>query len=549
MLELRPYQRESLDALYAYWGEGGGNGLIVLPTGAGKALVIAALVREVLEQWPDLRIAIVTHSRELVDQNAKELRGYWPAAPIGIYSAGLGRRDMHSRVLFCGIQSVHNKVRKLGAFDLVIVDEAHLIPRSADTSYGRFLNDLRALTPDMRVVGLTATPYRLDSGRLDEGEERIFDQVVYDANVGDLIAQGYLSPLMSKATMLTLDVTGVAKRGGDYVAGALEAAVDQEAITREAVAEMVAYGHERKAWLAFCTGVKHAEHVRDEIRSHGITCEMVTGETPTGQREQIIAAFKAGRIRCLTSVSVLTTGFNVPSVDMLALLRPTQSCGLYVQIVGRALRNAPGKANALILDFGGLVRRFGPIDKLVPPKPGKGDGVAPIKECPNCQSICYAAAMVCDDCGHEFPPRETVLHEARADAQHAILSTDGPPWLTVTGMSFVRHRKAGGTDSLRAEFHCGLITHRVWVCLEHTGGARNMARRFWERLGGLSPIPATVDEGLARAEDELVWPNQIQAKQNGKYWEVIGYRFAAGEGWSSRALVEDLETEHLEAAE
>ncbi|MFC6747120.1 DEAD/DEAH box helicase [Methylobacterium persicinum] len=364
MLTLRDYQRDSLDALYAYWQDGGGNGLIVLPTGAGKALVIAALTSELLARWPDLRIGIVTHTRELVAQNFKELLGYWPAAPAGIYSAGLGRRDTRSRILFMSIQSVFRKVRQLGAFDVIIVDEAHLIPRSSDTSYGRFLADLRDLTPDMRVVGTTATPYRLDSGRLDEGDGAIFDRVVYDANVGDLIRESYLSPLVSKATFTQLDTTGVAKRGGDFVPGQLAAAVDHDHITRAAVAEMVQFGAERRAWLAFCAGVAHALHVRDAIREAGFTAETVTGETPAGERDRIIGAFKAGRIRCLTSVSVLTTGFNVPQVDMLALLRPTQSTGLYVQMVGRALRKAPGKTDALILDYAGCVKAHGPIDAI-----------------------------------------------------------------------------------------------------------------------------------------------------------------------------------------
>jgi DNA repair protein RadD len=191
VLTLRDYQRASLDALYAYWADGGGNGLIVLPTGAGKSLVIAALVHELLQGWPDLRICIVTHVRELIAQDFKELIGFWPGAPAGIYSAGLGQRDAHARILFCGIQSVWNKVGRLGAFDAVIVDEAHLIPRKADTSYGRFLESLRHLTPDLRVVGLTASPYRLDSGCLDQGDGALFDRVVYDANVGDLIQAGY----------------------------------------------------------------------------------------------------------------------------------------------------------------------------------------------------------------------------------------------------------------------------------------------------------------------------------------------------------------------
>lgn len=535
MLTLRPYQRESLDALYGYWNEGGGNGLIVLPTGAGKALVIAALTSELLQKWPDLRIGIVTHTRELVGQNFKELLGYWPGAPAGIYSAGLGRRDTRSRILFMSIQSVFRKVRQLGAFDVIIVDECHLIPRSSDTSYGRFLADLRDLTPDMRVVGTTATPYRLDSGRLDEGDGAIFDSIVYDANVGDLIREGYLSPLVSKATLTQLDTTGVAKRGGDFVPGQLAAAVDHEEITRAAVEEMVRWGADRRAWLAFCAGVDHALHVRDAIRAAGFTAETVTGETPTGERDRIIAAFKAGRIRCLTSVSVLTTGFNVPQVDMLALLRPTQSAGLYVQMVGRALRKAHGKTDALILDFAGCVRTHGPIDNVVVKKPGKGDGPAPVKECPACESYVPCGALTCEVCGHEFPPREEARHDAVADATHAILSTDGPPWLDVRGMSFARHQKAGSPDSLRAEFHCGIATHRVWVCLEHQGTARRKAAEWWRRLGG-GDVPGTVGEGLARAA-HLTWPDQIQVRQNGKFWEVVGYRFAADGQWSPRAIL------------
>jgi DNA repair protein RadD len=543
MLSLRDYQRASLDALYGHWGAGGRNGLIVLPTGAGKALVIAALIRELLELYPDMRVACVTHSRELIAQNCKELLGYWPGAPAGIYSAGLGRRDTRSRILFCGIQSVFNKVAQLGGFDLVIVDEAHLIPRSSETSYGRFFRDLQDKTPDMRVVGLTATPYRLDSGRLDEGEGRIFDRIVYEANVGDLIREGYLSPLVSKATATALDTTGVPKRGGDFVAGALEAAVDIDAITQSAVDEMVHFGELRRSWLAFCAGVKHAGHVRDAIRARGLTCEVVSGETPSGERDRIITAFRAGRIRCLTSVGVLSTGFNVPSVDLVSLLRPTASTGLYVQQVGRALRRSPGKEDALILDYAGLVKTHGPIDAITAkgkPKALKakdGEDEPRAKECPDCQSLVALNTRTCVTCGHEWSSEDTgPKHEAVADAEHAILSGGGPAWLDVSGVTFARHRKIGGTDSLRAEFHCGIATHRVWCCLEHDGGARNKAHGWWRRMGGGEP-PLTVEDGLARADVELVWPHAIQVRQTGKFFEVVGYRFAAGDGWSSRAVL------------
>ncbi|WP_288583077.1 DEAD/DEAH box helicase family protein, partial [uncultured Methylobacterium sp.] len=205
---LRPYQRASLDALQADWARGGRNGLIVLPTGAGKSLVIATLVRETMARDAGARIAVVTHTRELIAQNHAELLGLWPDAPAGIVSAGLGRREETRPILFCGIQSVWNRVEAIGGFDLVIVDEAHLIPRDAETRYGRFLEAVRARSPDMRLVGLTATPYRLDSGRLDEGRGRVFDAIVYEAQVGDLIREGYLALLVSKATATVLDVSG-----------------------------------------------------------------------------------------------------------------------------------------------------------------------------------------------------------------------------------------------------------------------------------------------------------------------------------------------------
>lgn len=523
MLNLRPYQRESLDALYGHWNGGGGNGLIVLPTGAGKALVIAALVRETLTQWPDLRIAMVTSTKELIAQNAKELLGYWPGAPVGIYSAGLGRRDTRSRILFCGIQSVHNKARQIGPFDLVIVDECHLIPRSADTGYGRFLSDLRDATPDMRVVGLTATPFRLDSGRLDKGDGAMFERVVYDAHVGDLIRDGYLCKLISRATHTALDTTGVPKRGGDFVPGALAAAVDIEETTRAAVAEMVLHGQERRAWLAFCAGVEHAQHVAEAIRAAGHSCAVVTGETPAGERDRIIADYRAGRIRCLTSVGVLTTGFNVPQVDMIALLRPTQSAGLYIQMVGRALRNAPGKDNALILDFGRLLKTHGPIDAIVVKDRAKAGGPAPVKECPSCESYVPAGTMTCEVCGHEFPPRETESHEAKAEASIDILSGREPPWLAVTDWSFRRHQKAGAPDSLCIEFHCGVATHRAWAPFENDR-ARGFAVKLWGKLGGRN-APVRTDEALERI-GELTMPAEIRVRPNGKYTEIVGYRFA-----------------------
>jgi DNA repair protein RadD len=528
LLTLRPYQRASLDALYAYWQKGGGNSLIVLPTGAGKSLVIAALCQELLADYPTLRIACVTHIRELIAQNYQELLRLWPQAPAGIYSAGIGRRDARAKILFCGIQSVWNKTKLLGEIDVLVIDEAHLTSPNNQTTYGKFIAALKEQTPDLRVVGATASPFRLDSGRLDKGPDRLFEKIVYEANVADLIDQGYLSPLTSKATAQQLDVSGVAKRGGEYVPGQLEIAVDKDWVTRSAAEEMARYGAERKAWLAFCAGVKHAEHVRDAVRITGHSCETVTGETPKAERDRIIANFRAGQIRCLTSVGVLGTGFNVPQVDLIALLRPTQSAGLFLQQVGRGLRKAGGKQDCLVLDFSGLTKLHGPIDQITSSSASsardeKSEPLA--KECPNCSTLVALAARTCPTCGYEWPPRdEAPKHEATADANASILSKGAPVWVDVDSVKYYRHEKQGSPDSLRVEYHCGYTVHRAWQCFDHQGFARQKAESWWRRHAQ-TVIPRTTEEALRRVT-ELNQPSQIQVRPDGKYFAITAQRFA-----------------------
>ena len=217
------------------------------------------------------------------------------------------------------------------------------------------------------MIGLTATPFRLDSGMLHEGKNALFTDIAYEVPVRDLIDQGYLSPLVSKQPATRLDVSKVGTRAGDFIARDLAAAVDQDAITRAAVsrdhrpwrgAEILAGLLLRRRPRAPCRrGIPHAG---------ASPVATIFGDTPKDERDAIIAAFKRGEIRALASMGVLTTGFNAPAVDLIALLRPTKSAGLYVQMVGRGTRLAPGKENCLVLDFAGNVRRHGPIDLVRP---------------------------------------------------------------------------------------------------------------------------------------------------------------------------------------
>ncbi len=523
MLTLRPYQQAAIDAIYHYFAEKSGHPLIVIPTAGGKSLVMAAFIAGVLKAWPDQRILVVTHVRELIAQNYAELVGLWPDAPAGIYSAGLGRRDLGARILFAGIQSIHRRAYDVQQCDLVLIDEAHLIPATSDTMYRRFLDALMRINPELKVIGFTATPYRLDSGMLHEGKGALFTDIAFEVSVRELIDAGYLAPLVSKAAETTLDVSGVATRGGEFVAKDLQAAVDLPEITEAAIDEVVALGRDRRAWLAFCAGVEHATHVAEAIRARGFSAATIFGDTPKAERDRIIAAFKRGEIRALASMGVLTTGFNAPAVDLIAMLRPTKSTGLYVQMAGRGTRLAPGKTDCLVLDFAGNVARHGPIDAVKPKRPGAGEGDAPVKVCPDCQSLLPTAVQNCPDCGHVFPPPEVTIETSATTLE--ILSSGRPQWLAVTGVSYRRHEKEGGRPSLRVDYQCGLVRHSEWVCLEHTGYARQKAIAWWRQRAPQGPVPTSVTDALTQTH-ELAVPAEIAVRPSGRFTEIVRHRFA-----------------------
>jgi len=534
-IELRPYQREAVDAIFGYWAAGGGSPLVDLATGLGKSLVIAKLAIDVVTQYPDMRVLVLVHVQELVAQDFSALVRLWPSANSGIYSAGLGRRDAHHQITFASIQSVYKRAAALGPRDLVLIDEAHLIPHSAGGMYRRLISELLDLRPDMRVAGFTATPFRSDSGRLDGGDGRLFDEIVYTYGIGPGIADGWLSQLISKASATEIDVSGVARRGGEFVPGSLEAAADRDELTRAAAAELLRYGADRKSWLIFCSGVAHSYHVRDALRDLGISAETVTGETPAGDRQRIIRDFQAGNIRCLTNAQVLTTGFDAPGVDLIAFLRPTLSTGLYLQMIGRGVRKAPGKNNCLILDFAGNVRRHGPVDIAMPEERKKKGAVEAkktidavrAKACPICETLVAIQAHSCWSCGHEWPV-PTAKHDAEAD-DIPILSTErprGPEMIPVVTWQARMHTKQGSPDSVVVSYMAGVQTYREWLCFEHGGSIRDKARRWWTRHGGGEP-PTTVTEALTRFAS-LTMPEAIAVERNPmhRWWDVVGRTFA-----------------------
>ena len=406
MFALRSYQQKAIDLTYDYLRLEDGNPCIVIPTGGGKSIIIAELCRNALTSWPETRILMIVHTRELIKQNAEKLLAMWPNAPLAIYSAGLGQKNTDA-ITYAGIQSARGKADLFGHRDLLLVDEAHLISHKEEGGYRTLINDLLKINPEMRVIGFTATPFRLGHGKITDGDA-IFDELIEPVTIEELQAAGFLCRLRSRVTDQKLTTEGVHKRGGEYIESELQAVVDTTTSNTGVVRDLIKYGEDRRHWLIFCTGVDHSLHIRDELIANGISAATVTGITSLQDRDRIIGDFKAGRIRALTNANVLTTGFDFPDIDLIGMMRPTMSPVLYVQQAGRGSRPKSHAKDCLVLDFAGVVAQHGPITQVLAPEKAQEGGEAPTKECPQCGEICHAAARHClnVDCGYEFPIKE-----------------------------------------------------------------------------------------------------------------------------------------------
>jgi len=549
-MQLRPYQQEAIDAIYEYLRKRAGNPCAVLPTGAGKTPVIATLCRDAVVQW-DGRVLVLAHVKELLEQSADKLRAVCPTVPVGVYSAGLKRRDTRQPVIVAGIQSVHDKADQLGRFDLVLIDEAHLIPPTGDGMYRKLIADLLEVNPDLRVIGLTATAFRTGSGPICT-PDGILNEVCYEVGVKQLIAQGYLSPLVGRAAVAPVDTRGLKVERGEFAEAAAEALFTAGDEVERAVAEVVAKTADRRSVLLFCQTIAHARKVADAIRAAvgqapdaGRAADLFTGgdtgpalvgeiygDTPDDDRAGLIAEFRAGRLKYLVTVNVLTTGFDAPNVDAVCLLRATVSPGLYYQMVGRGFRLAEGKANCLVLDFGQNIVRHGPVDAVKPSYKAATARDAPRgKECPQCRLVAAASAAVCLECGYTWDRDEKPApHAGEAADEEPVSGKPKVETLEVLATTYAPHTKKGADDTapktLRVTYQVGYQEWvSEWVCVEHSGWAADKARRWWQTRCKY-PMPTTALEAAVAAEHGLLAePRTITVKRTaGKpFPEVTGY--------------------------
>lgn len=554
----RPYQTDAVAAIWDYFRKETGNPLVAMPTGTGKSVVIARFLQSVFIPYPTQRILLLTHVKELIQQNFEKLKMLWPFAPAGIYSAGLNKREANCPITFAGIASVAKKWAMFGHIDLVLIDEAHLLSPNDQTMYRAFLAGLRSINPLLKVIGFTATPWRLGHGHLcDPFEDKkgtlcdpLFSHVCFDLTSREafnkLIQDGYLIPLVPKRTKLHLDTEGLHSRGGEFIEKEMQDKFDKEEITHAALLEAIELGADRKHWLVFASGVDHADHIGDMLNDLGIPTGVVHSKREG--RDETIEAFKRGEIRALVNNNVLTTGFDFPGIDFMVILRATSSTVLWVQILGRGMRPVyvgdwdlntvegrysaiaeSGKLDCLVLDFARNTALLGPAnDPVIPRAKGKGGGDAPVKVCDFCDNYNHASVKYCGGfpyktalgCGAEFSFEVKFKATAATDD---LIKGDMPivKVFSIDQITARVHQKHDKPDSIRISYYSGLKVFTDYVCIQHTDWAGRKAAKWWRERTDI-PLPATTAEALELI-DRVKAPTHLRVWVNKQYPQIMDY--------------------------
>ncbi|MDH2423493.1 DEAD/DEAH box helicase [Cobetia amphilecti] len=578
MFELRPYQQEAVRRTVEHFRRSDEAAVIVLPTGSGKSLVIAELARIARG-----RVLVLAHVRELVEQNHAKYESYGKDADI--FSAGLKRKQASRQVVFGSVQSV---VRNLDAFTpaepttegqaapftLLVIDECHRVSLEKDASYRKVINHLREHNPRLKVLGLTATPYRLGQGFIFHrhyhgmvrgDDDCFFRDCVFEQPLRLMVRQGFLSePRRVDVAVARYDFSQLAPGiGGSFQEAELNEVVQGSRATPGIVLDIVAQARERRGVMVFCSTVEHAEEVTALLPDG--EAALITGETPGEERERLINAFKAQQLKYLVNVAVLTTGFDAPHVDLIAILRPTESVSLYQQIVGRGLRLSPGKTDCLILDYAG-----NPWDLYAPevatPKPA-GDTEIVQVECPvcgnanlfwgrkdgelvvehfgrRCQGLVESPegegrplvqcdfryrAKACPQCGeaNDIAARHCHACQARLvdpdDKLRDALKLRDARVLRVSGWQLEETRNGRGLPRLKVTYYDEDGTDlSEWFALEtsaqrHAFRLSFLARHL--RAPGSDWAPKDIAEVLA-GEERLKAPDFVIGRKSGRYWQI-----------------------------
>ena len=507
-LSLRPYQERlvscTLNHLQDYPEA---QPLVVAPTASGKSVIVAKLCEELAERSSGMTL-VLTHRKELVEQNHAKLPHHLQA---GVYSAGLGKKQLKP-ITIAGFQSIRNQTHAMPRVDHILIDEAHY----ALKGYREFIDQLREKNPGLKAIGLTATPFDGTANRtalhLMPADKAIFTGIAAEVGMGELLRDGYLTPLTPYRAQNKLDTAGVAidRRLGDFALGQLQNAVDTDDNNLMVAQEISDIFASRHAVMVFCTGVQHCLHVAEALRKLGHQAECVLGNTPERERSEIIGRFRAGKLKFIVACEVLLVGFDAPVCDGIANLRPTKSGLIWVQLCGRGMRLFDGKDDCLVADFTETSDELGPIDEISGNPPRLKTGDAPTKMCDGCFNIILAGLKVCPNCGHEF------IFEEHGDARQfdpttgllvsgVIKNEDGSRTYPVARVDYEVRNTSAGAPALVAHYmsegRVSPVATEFYNMWHHKPGVAQRDNMKWLRRQVIenAGVPLTAQEALARA--------------------------------------------------
>ncbi len=459
------YQEDTVEAIFSYLKLTKdkpleSNPLAQLPTGSGKSLIQALCIERILRLRSLAKILCLCHSTDIIDQNYEEFVSYSDHKDVGIYCGNLKRKDNNS-ILFSSIQSAAHSKLKTQFFDVLFIDEAHLCNNKEQGQYRDFINNLREINPKIRIIGLTATPWRMDGGCLIYGDDRLFSAIVYQIPLKLLIEKGRLVPVVTpeQDILIKPDFSELVYSNStkDYTVKSQSSVIEKK--LEECTQEAVRIFKERNHIATFCPSIKTCNALIKELKRLGQTAELYIGSTTKKKRKEIKARFESGKTKYLVSVGATTTGFNSKCVDGILCFRITDSSSLWVQILGRGMRTFKGKIDCLLVDYGGNVDRHGPVEDIESPpiKTKKGDGVFEmVKVCPRCNMDIHMARKTCNFCGYEYPIIER-RYKSLAVGKDVLFSNSNEKEIEefeICDAEYSLYEKHDGSKSIKISYCC-----------------------------------------------------------------------------------------------
>lgn len=477
---LRQYQRDALRAFYDSYKADEQSGVIEAPTGSGKSLIIAHILSKLTEPHLDKRILVLCHQAEILNQN---LLASSDSLNKNVYCASLGLKNDFGQVVFASRDSYGRK-KSYDRFDLIIIDEAHLVSPEENTTYQKIIN---AVKPHY-VLGLTATPYRLDNGAIYGS---IFKKLIYSIKLQQLIDEKFLVPFVWPERVKLVASEQIKKTAGDFNMEA-QAQLYTSEVVDKAIDVWSRVASDRKLSVFFCCSIAHAQLVQSKIKGS----VLITGETDNETRKNIFLAARNGHIKSLINVGVLTTGVDIPRIDCVVFMRATTSASLFVQCLGRALRLFEGKTNALILDFAGNYERFGhPDEPFIKGRKKKneektietmlvdllGDHEVKLdaahKKCPSCKKILAVATKVCPECNHLFISHQGTFYDG--------------DWIEIKSFTVAEKKTKRGLPCKLVTYYSHNETYIEWLLEEFIWQKKKTYQRLAQLKLGVDGIRGT----------------------------------------------------------